>query len=91
MGDHPPRLSAPEVLAKLKPAFTKDGIVTAANSSAINDGAAALVLSLIHILSSVAGTAAMKGPKKGMTLVTPMMTDTSSALGNLKMMQARCV
>ena len=33
-----------ETLARLKPAFKKDGIVTAANSSAINDGAAALVV-----------------------------------------------
>ena len=33
-----------ETLARLKPAFKKDGIVTAANSSAINDGAAALVI-----------------------------------------------
>ncbi|WP_059172605.1 acetyl-CoA C-acetyltransferase [Bacillus sp. FJAT-27445] len=31
-------------LAKLKPAFKKEGTVTAANSSGINDGAAALVL-----------------------------------------------
>jgi acetyl-CoA C-acetyltransferase len=31
-------------LAKLKPAFTKDGTVTAGNASGINDGAAALVL-----------------------------------------------
>jgi acetyl-CoA C-acetyltransferase len=31
-------------LAKLKPAFQKDGTVTAANASAINDGAAALVV-----------------------------------------------
>ncbi len=31
-------------LAKLKPAFRKDGTVTAGNSSGINDGAAALVL-----------------------------------------------
>ena len=31
-------------LAKLKPAFKKDGIVTAGNSSGINDGAAAVVL-----------------------------------------------
>jgi len=30
--------------AKLKPAFTKDGTITAANASSINDGAAALVL-----------------------------------------------
>lgn len=33
-----------EGLSKLKPAFKKDGIVTAANSSGINDGAAALVI-----------------------------------------------
>lgn len=33
-----------EALAKLKPAFRKDGIVTAGNSSGINDGAAAVVL-----------------------------------------------
>jgi len=33
-----------ETLAKLKPAFTKDGSVTAGNASGINDGAAALVL-----------------------------------------------
>ena len=31
-------------LAKLRPAFTKDGTVTAGNSSGINDGAAALLL-----------------------------------------------
>lgn len=31
-------------IASLRPAFTKDGTVTAANSSTINDGAAALVL-----------------------------------------------
>ncbi|MBI1250813.1 MAG: acetyl-CoA C-acyltransferase [Alphaproteobacteria bacterium] len=33
-----------EAAAKLKPAFKKDGSVTAANASGINDGAAALVL-----------------------------------------------
>lgn len=33
-----------ESMAKLKPAFVADGTVTAANSSGINDGAAALVL-----------------------------------------------
>ncbi|GGC46441.1 acetyl-CoA C-acetyltransferase [Chelatococcus reniformis] len=31
-------------VAKLRPAFTKDGTVTAANASGLNDGAAALVL-----------------------------------------------
>jgi len=33
-----------EALAKLKPAFKKDGTVTAGNASGINDGAAALVV-----------------------------------------------
>ncbi|MFC5422053.1 acetyl-CoA C-acetyltransferase [Bosea eneae] len=33
-----------EAMAKLKPAFSKDGTVTAGNASGINDGAAALVL-----------------------------------------------
>lgn len=33
-----------ETLAKLRPAFAKDGAVTAGNSSTINDGAAAVVL-----------------------------------------------
>jgi acetyl-CoA C-acetyltransferase len=33
-----------DALAKLKPAFSKDGTVTAGNASALNDGAAALVL-----------------------------------------------
>ena len=34
----------PEKVSKLRPAFTKDGTVTAANASTLNDGAAALVL-----------------------------------------------
>ena len=33
-----------ETLAKLKPAFKKDGTVTAGNASGINDGAAAFVV-----------------------------------------------
>ncbi|MCQ4161041.1 acetyl-CoA C-acetyltransferase [Roseomonas sp. GC11] len=33
-----------EVLAKLRPAFSKDGTVTAGNASGLNDGAAALVV-----------------------------------------------
>jgi acetyl-CoA acetyltransferase family protein len=36
--------SSPEKLAKLKPAFAKDGTVTAGNSSALNDGAAAVLI-----------------------------------------------
>ena len=33
-----------ESMAKLRPAFSKDGTVTAGNASGINDGAAALVV-----------------------------------------------
>ena len=36
--------ATPEGMAKLRPAFSKDGTVTAGNASGINDGAAALVL-----------------------------------------------
>lgn len=42
--DEHPRISSMEKLATLKPAFLKDGTVTAANSSGINDGAAAMLL-----------------------------------------------
>lgn len=42
--DEHPRLSTTEQLAGLKPAFKKDGTVTAGNSSGINDGASALLL-----------------------------------------------
>ena len=43
-----------EAMAKLKPAFSKDGTVTAGNASGINDGAAALVI-------MTAGEAARRG------------------------------
>lgn len=42
--DEHPRLSGLDKLAQLKPAFNKDGTVTAGNSSGINDGAAAMLL-----------------------------------------------
>jgi len=42
--DEFPRETSMEALGKLKPAFKKDGRVTAGNASGINDGAAAIVL-----------------------------------------------
>lgn len=42
--DEQPAKAKPEKIPQLKPAFRKDGTVTAANSSSISDGAAALVL-----------------------------------------------
>ncbi|MCV2865973.1 acetyl-CoA C-acyltransferase family protein [Defluviimonas sp. WL0075] len=42
--EHPKAGTTMETLAKLRPAFKKDGTVTAGNASGLNDGAAALVL-----------------------------------------------
>jgi acetyl-CoA C-acetyltransferase len=42
--DELPRTAMPEKIPTLRPAFSKDGTVTAANASGISDGAAALVL-----------------------------------------------
>jgi acetyl-CoA C-acetyltransferase len=42
--EYPKKGTTPEGIGKLKPAFKKDGRVTAANASGINDSAAALVI-----------------------------------------------
>jgi acetyl-CoA C-acetyltransferase len=42
--DEHPRLSTLDQLAQLKPAFKKEGTVTAGNASGINDGAACMIL-----------------------------------------------
>jgi len=42
--DEHPRKTTPESLAKLRPAFKKDGTVTAGNASGVNDAAAAVVM-----------------------------------------------
>ncbi|WGW04715.1 acetyl-CoA C-acyltransferase family protein [Tropicibacter oceani] len=52
--DEHPKATTLEALAGLRPAFKKDGSVTAGNASGINDGAAALVL-------ATAGAAAKAG------------------------------
>ena len=59
-----------ESIAKLRPAFKKDGIVTAANSSGINDGAAAVVV--------------MSEEKAKELGVTPMATWVAGALGGVE-------
>ena len=58
-----------ESIAKLKPAFKKDGIVTAANASGINDGAAAVVV--------------MSEEKAKELGVKPMATFVAGALGGV--------
>lgn len=47
--DEQPAKARPEKIPTLKPAFRKDGTVTAANSSSISDGAAALVLASAEV------------------------------------------
>ena len=42
--DEQPAKARPEKIPQLRPAFSKDGTVTAANASSISDGAAALVM-----------------------------------------------
>ncbi len=42
--EYPRHGTTPETLGKLRPAFNKEGTVTAGNASGINDGAAAIVL-----------------------------------------------
>lgn len=59
-----------EGIAKLKPAFKKDGMVTAANASSINDGAAAIVV--------------MSEEKAKELGVTPMATWVAGALGGVE-------
>lgn len=58
-----------EGIAKLRPAFKKDGVVTAANASSINDGAAAIVV--------------MSEEKAKELGVTPMATWVAGALGGV--------
>ncbi|CAM3504706.1 thiolase family protein [Nocardioides dubius] len=55
--EHPKPDTTVETLAKLRPAFVKDGTVTAGNASGINDGAAAVVLAR----ESVAAERGLKG------------------------------
>ena len=64
-----------ESIAKLRPAFKKDGIVTAANSSGINDGAAAIVV--------------MSEEKAKELGVKPMATWVAGAVAATKKVMAR--
>ncbi len=47
--EHPKASTTVESLAKLRPAFRKEGSVTAGNASGLNDGAAALVLASAEV------------------------------------------
>lgn len=61
--------STPEVLRKLKPAFKKDGTVTAGNASTVNDGAAALVV-----------TSATKAKELGLKPIARILAQATSGV-----------
>ena len=59
--DEHPKATTAEALAGLRPAFQKDGTVTAGNASGINDGAAALVLAREAALGGMTPRARIMG------------------------------
>ena len=59
--DEHPKATTAEALAGLRPAFQKDGTVTAGNASGINDGAAALVLTREAALGGLTPRARIMG------------------------------
>lgn len=73
--DEQPQKSDLSKIAKLKPAFKKDGTVTAANASSISDGAAALILTSadqaqkndLPILARIVGQASYAAEPKWFT------------------------
>ncbi|OEY68015.1 thiolase family protein [Marinobacter sp. X15-166B] len=66
--DEQPGNAKPEKIPQLKPAFKKDGTVTAANSSSISDGASALVL-----------TTAAVAREKGLTPIARIVAHATHA------------
>ncbi|AWD22212.1 beta-ketothiolase BktB [Fuscovulum blasticum] len=59
--DEHPKATSLEALAGLKPAFQKDGSVTAGNASGLNDGAAAVVLARASALGGLVPRARVMG------------------------------
>jgi acetyl-CoA C-acetyltransferase len=67
--DEEPRRGDTSKFAKLRPAFSKEGTVTAANASTINDGAAALLV-----------TSAEKADALGLKKLARIVADASAAV-----------
>ncbi len=72
--DEGPRADAsPESLRKLKPAFKKDGTVTAANAPGTNDGAAALVTASEEAAARMKATPLVRIAGQAVSGIEPMM------------------
>ena len=88
--DELPRTARPDKIPELRPAFSKDGTVTAANASAISDGAAALVMmrkseaekrGLIPIATIVAASSHAHEPERFTTAPVPAMNKALEKAG----------
>lgn len=88
--DEQPGKARPEKIPTLKPAFVKDGTITAANASSISDGAAALVMTRASVaerlgltpLARVVATAAhAHEPSKFATAPVPAMRKVMEKAG----------
>ena len=88
--DEQPGKARPDKIPSLKPAFVKDGTITAANASSISDGAAALVMTRksvaeklgLKIIATVASTAAFAhDPARFTTAPVPAMRKVMDKAG----------
>jgi acetyl-CoA C-acetyltransferase len=83
--------TTPESLAGLRPAFSKDGTITAGNASQISDGAAAVIVTSrekaeelgVTPLAELVGYGMVAGP--GTSLLTQPSRSIKRALGNVDM------
>jgi 3-oxoadipyl-CoA thiolase len=75
--ERPRRDATPETLSKLRPAFRKDGSVTAGNSSGMNDGAAALLV----MSAEKAGTLGLKPMARIITSASAGVLPKTMGLG----------
>ncbi len=90
-----------EALGKLRPAFQKDGTVTAGNAPGLNDGASAIVVASeafaeangLTILARISGYAAAGGPPKDLFFapiraVETLMSKTDRTIGDYDLIEA---
>ncbi|MBL8608076.1 MAG: thiolase family protein [Myxococcales bacterium] len=91
--DEGPQKGDPSKFASLKPAFQKDGTITAANASSINDGASALVLASedavkkhgLKPLARIAGWAGAAQDPEWFTTAPAKAMDTLAAKTGVKL------
>ena len=85
--DEHPRQTSLERLAALKPAFAKEGSVTAGNSSGINDGAAALILASEDAVKQFNLQPIARIASMGITGVDPAIMGMGPVRASFKAMQ----